>query len=535
MNIHVDKKNISYVIYARKSTEDASKQVQSIDDQIRVMKARAKRDGLKVKRVFSESISGGLAGKRPEFNKMVDYIESGKAEGVLAWKLDRLSRNPQDSGYLHQMMNDGKIKWILTDGRDYNSDDDIMFDVESSMDAKFRKDLMKNVRRGIYSKAEKGWMPCIPPIGYMNDYREKTIVKDPERWDKVRQLFDRFLTGTVTVAELTRYADQELGLKTYPRRKSGGKALSHSSVRNMLTNKFYTGRFKYGAKEYDGNQPVMLSVQEYERIQRLLVDQSHNTRPKKQLRPFIFRGLIKCGECGYAVTSETKTKKQKNGNIHTYTYCHCTGKCKTHKCSQKSIHVSEEKLIAQVKEELAKYTIDDDFFNLAIKALNEEEEMKIKDQNMKTRELRRQYDARKNELDNLRRMRYKNEITDTAWFNTESQSLEKEMERLQNSIDAVANAGKEWRRVADDIFLFARYAKEDFDSGDLERQQYVLRTLGAEWTLLGSNLTFTPVKYLVPIKKAISELSTNTEMARTSKQQGSEDDIYGLIKQWYAR
>ncbi|MBQ3469760.1 hypothetical protein IJH16_02195, partial [Candidatus Saccharibacteria bacterium] len=41
----------------------------------------------------------------------------------------------------------------------------------------------------------------------------------------------------------------------------------------------------------------------------------------------------------------------------------------------------------------------------------------------------------------------------------------------------------------------------DFDSGDLERQQYVLKTLGAEWTLLGSNLTFTPVKYLVPIKK----------------------------------
>lgn len=91
---------------------------------------------------------------------------------------------------------------------------------------------MKNVRRGIYSKADKGCMLCIPPIGCMNDYREKTIVKDPERGDKVRKLFDRFLTGTVTVAELTRYADQELGLKTYPRRKRGGKALSYSSVKN---------------------------------------------------------------------------------------------------------------------------------------------------------------------------------------------------------------------------------------------------------------------------------------------------------------
>ena len=109
------------------------------------------------------------------------------------------------------------------------------------------------------------------------------------------------------------------------------------------------------------------------------------------------------------------------------------------------------------------------------------------------------------------------------------------MGRLQKSIEAVANAGKEWRRVADDIFLFARYAKEDFDGGDLERQQYVLKTLRAEWTLSGSNLTFTPVKYLVPIKKAISEISTNTEMARTSKEQVLDDEINTLIKQWYTR
>lgn len=48
--------------------------------------------------------------------------------------------------------------------------------------------------------------------------------------------------------------------------------------------------------------------------------------------------------------------------------------------------------------------------------------------------------------------------------------------------------------------MFARYAKEDFDSDSLERKQYVLKALGAELLLSGRTITFSPVKYLIPIK-----------------------------------
>ena len=54
----IDKKNVKYVLYARKSTEASDKQVQSIDDQIRLMKARAERDGLQIVDVLSEAKSG---------------------------------------------------------------------------------------------------------------------------------------------------------------------------------------------------------------------------------------------------------------------------------------------------------------------------------------------------------------------------------------------------------------------------------------------------------------------------------------------
>lgn len=73
---------------------------------------------------------------------------------------------------------------------------------------------------------------------------------------------------------------------------------------------------------------------------------------------------------------------------------------------------------------LAKYTIDQEFFDLAIQALAEEEDRRIAGQEKKIRELRRQEDTKKNELSGLRRMCYSGEIKDQAWFMEESDSLE---------------------------------------------------------------------------------------------------------------
>ena len=49
------RKNITYFIYARKSSESDEKQVQSIEDQVRIMTDLAKSYGIKVKEIFTES------------------------------------------------------------------------------------------------------------------------------------------------------------------------------------------------------------------------------------------------------------------------------------------------------------------------------------------------------------------------------------------------------------------------------------------------------------------------------------------------
>lgn len=272
-------KNLKFVLYARKSTEASDKQVRSINDQIKIMKERAKRDGLTIVATMHESISGGKAGKRPEFERAMQMIEDGEADAFLTWKTDRLSRNPFDSGRIHQDMLDGKLKLIITSDKTYTPEDDLLFDIEASVNARYRKDLAKNVNRGMKSKAKDGWFPGMPPIGYLNDRLDKVIIRDEETADKVNDIFEKFSTGNMSLAEAKRYGE-EIGLRTHQRKKIGGRPLTLTGMRNMLSNVFYIGRFKYAGKEYIGNHPPIVNEKTFERVQEILDAMEHSIRPQ---------------------------------------------------------------------------------------------------------------------------------------------------------------------------------------------------------------------------------------------------------------
>ena len=103
--------SISYIIYARKSTESEDRQVASIDSQIAELQTVAEREGLQVADVLSESQSAKAPG-RVVFNEMMGRIHRGEAHGILCWKLDRLARNPVDGGNISWMLQQGIIQRI---------------------------------------------------------------------------------------------------------------------------------------------------------------------------------------------------------------------------------------------------------------------------------------------------------------------------------------------------------------------------------------------------------------------------------------
>jgi len=67
---------LKYIIYTRKSSEEADRQVQSIDDQVSKLGQLSKDLDIKVVRTYKESKSAKQPGIRPLFSEMLTKIGS---------------------------------------------------------------------------------------------------------------------------------------------------------------------------------------------------------------------------------------------------------------------------------------------------------------------------------------------------------------------------------------------------------------------------------------------------------------------------
>jgi len=141
--INRELKYLRYRLYARKSTDTEDKQVQSLDDQVKYMAETAKREGLHiVGEPIRESQSAKRPDARPKFKALLQEIDGGKIDGIICWKLDRLSRNPADSGRIQQLLQDGKLQHIQTTEKSYFPEDNaIVFSVEASMSNQYIREL----------------------------------------------------------------------------------------------------------------------------------------------------------------------------------------------------------------------------------------------------------------------------------------------------------------------------------------------------------------------------------------------------------
>jgi DNA invertase Pin-like site-specific DNA recombinase len=341
-----------YFLYARKSTDVEDKQVMSIEAQLVELRALARASDLGVAAEFVEKRSAKTPG-RPVFEEMMRRIERGEASGVLCWKIDRLSRNPVDSGRISWMLQQGTIAKIITHDRAYLPQDNVLvMSVEFGMANQYVRDLSVNVARGLRQKARNGVYPSIAPLGYRNDVRTRSIIVDKKKAPIICAAFELYAQGKSRYEDIARFLFEH-GIQTGATRgwtKGGGKPLKREQIAFLLSNPFYVGRFRYAGEMYDGAHAPIISRELFDRVQKVLKARSNANRPPEN-NPQAYCGLLACGECGCSITAEEKVKVQQNGNTHRYVYYHCTKK--RGKCSGQFIR--EEVLDAELSSLLARF------------------------------------------------------------------------------------------------------------------------------------------------------------------------------------
>ena len=328
---------LRYVLYARKSSESEDRQVQSIDDQLAELRRLAYERGLNIVRELTESKSAKAPGQRPVFGEVLALVNRGEADAVLCWSLNRLSRNPVDSGTLAWLLQQRQLSAIQTVDKEYRPEDNVLLmAVESGVANQFILDLRKAVVRGMQSKRDKGVWPHRAPEGYLNDRDTRTIEPDKERFDLLRKAWEMLLTGAYTVPQV-REQLTEWGYQTRKQKRQGGKPISRTALYDLFSNPFYAGHFFFDGKRYQGAHKPMVSETEFERVQALLHRAQH-PNPKKY--EWAYSGLIRCAVCGCLVVAERKVRFYKQTNrTAVYVYYHCSGSKGCTKASVTDAHI----------------------------------------------------------------------------------------------------------------------------------------------------------------------------------------------------
>jgi site-specific DNA recombinase len=331
-----------YFVYVRKSTDVEDKQILSVAAQIIELKEFAKRMGLRIAGVIIEKQTAKKPG-RPKFNKMLERIEAGEANGILAWLPDRLSRNSIDSGRVIYMLDENIIAdlkfphfWF-----ENTPQGKYMLANEFNSSKQYVDNLSVNTKRGLRQKVREGHCPRLAPVGYINDVRTKTIWLDKRLAPIVRQAFELYATGTKTLEDIAAFLYAN-GIKTRGRRRvkgepksAGGRQWHASRVKRMLQDVFYYGHFRYVDTVHEGKHTPIIDKPLFDKVQRVLARRGR--AQKRATAPQPLNLLVRCGSCDCFVTGAHKIKQQKNGNIHEYTYYRCTHKKKAAMCREKEV------------------------------------------------------------------------------------------------------------------------------------------------------------------------------------------------------
>ena len=461
-----------YALYARKSSESEERQVQSIDDQRRVMTEFAQARGLEVVAEVCESKSAKAPGQRPGFERLLSLIERGRADAILCWQVNRLTRNPIDAGKLSWLLQNGVLRAIQTPDRQYlPSDNVLLFSIETGTATQYILDLKKNVARGTSTKLAAGWFPHRAPEGYKNNLYDRTIEADGERFLLLQRAWKMVAAGTHTPAQALRLLNDEWGYRTRPARSGGGRPLSRSAGFRVFSSIFYAGYFRHGGRLYQGKHPAMVTLDEYEEARRRVAETSGKAHVQKHT--FAYAGLMRCGRCGLGITAERQTGQAGRGD---YVYYHCANKSGT--CTKKSVR--EDALEREIDACLSRITITDEFRAIVTGLLERwigDEFGSIEAQY--GRQTKSLADGEKM-LSELVEMRLRG-LIDDALFSSKRRQLEEEVGGLRLAVGRTQERLDRVRATVHTALDFRQRARAQFLAGDTEKRREIARALGVRY------------------------------------------------------
>ncbi len=478
------KNMVKYIAYCRKSTDEADRQLLSIEAQISELKEFAKRENLEVVDFFTEAKTAKKPG-REKFEQMLKLIEKGEANGILSWHADRLARNSVDGGKIIYLLDTGKLQSLKfpTLWFENTPQGKFMLSIAFGQSKYYIDNLSENVKRGIRQKLRNGVYPNKAPIGYLNELRKRSIEVDPQTERLVRKAFSLFATGKYTFVDIDKFFFEH-GIKS-----STNKYLRMDKIRCMLKSPFYYGVFDFAGETYQGTHKPLISKTLFDKCQEIIKRKSKTHINHKD--EFWFLGLAKCKECHSTITAEKHFKfyPKTRGKVR-YDYYRC-GK-KHGYCSQK--YVSGGEFEKQIREILWTHSLHELNARKMLNWLHADEIQERQSGETKISLFKSQLFNVEQKLDRLL-TGYLDQVIETSEYQTVKKKLIEEKTNFEEQISSFEKNQFAWVELVRDFINSALSAhKIARAKNNGEELPFFAKKVGSNYFLSGGRLEFVPLR-----------------------------------------
>lgn len=486
-------------LYCRLSKDDGStNESMSIYSQKAMLKQYAEQNNIAVYDYYVDDGYSGTNFERPAFKKMITDIENGKINCVITKDLSRLGRNYLESGaYIEMYFPQKNVRYIaITDGIDtINSYEFDIMPFKNILNEMYAKDTSKKVKSALKSRMKEGtYIGSKAPFGFKKDPDDKHRLIIDERVKPIIELvYELCLEG-----KGTQLISQEMMKRKIPRPSSflenadklyglteeNKYKWTHRMVLSILRDPVYCGNMErnkrptlsfknrkrlYVPKEdrivVKDTHEGIVSEEVWTQVQNML-DKRKNTNKSGITYDNIFKGLVKCPDCNYALTPKTDYRLNKKDTID-FVHFSCSGykkygvkSCTSHRINARDLYnvVLED---IQYHGQMALSSRE----NFVMKIAEKIDKDKVDERKDKTEKLSL-YKNKLNDLDKAFEKLYEDRLSESISernFNLMNEKLSKQQEELIEEIDlleeeikAIADTEENCEQFVENISKFAK-------------------------------------------------------------------------------
>ena len=364
-------------LYCRLSKDDGTNnESMSISTQKTMLKDYAKRNGFLNCQFYVDDGYSGTNYDRPAFRQLIEDIQDGEVSTLITKDLSRLGRNYLETGtYIEVFFPNHNVRYIaINDGVD--SIDNAQMDItpfRNIINEMYAKDTSRKIKSALHARKMQGkYMATTAPFGYQKDEKDhnhlvidevtapvvelifsiaeegvglhticnrlrKAKVLKPSFYKK--ELFERFMDEEKMYDWDTAYVSQILHNPVY----AGNLTVADKPTKTMRSKK--RQYIPYAEREiiYGTHEPI-IEQNRWNNVQKILQSRPPVIGESSSGYDNIFRGVIKCADCGSAMLAKVEQKRKRNNVLDKTFYC-CTkyrkfGKegCSAHTIEARTVH-----------------------------------------------------------------------------------------------------------------------------------------------------------------------------------------------------